>query len=160
MEKIVFLIILLTVGGALGYYLLFQDFDFGDSTNPTKQTQEKTVSTESPRLPEIQNIGKNEVFYTDSGYVPISVTIKAGETVKFINKSSKAFWPASALHPTHRVYPESGVEKCFTTEAETIFDACDELSPGSEWSFGFNETGTWRYHDHLSPRSVGTIVVE
>ncbi|MBI2453053.1 MAG: hypothetical protein HYV55_02385 [Parcubacteria group bacterium] len=108
-----------------------------------------------------QTAGSQTVIaYTDQGYSPASVNIKKGDTVVWKNESSKDMWPASAMHPTHTVYPGSGITKCNTAEQPTIFDACASVSPGSSWSFKFLQTGSWKFHDHLLPTNFGTINVE
>ncbi len=94
------------------------------------------------------------VEITSTGFSPATVTIKAGEKVAFVNKGSGLHWPASAVHPTHAMYPESG--GCIGSK----FDACKGLATNEEWSFTFNEKGSWNYHDHLNPSLTGTIVVE
>jgi plastocyanin len=95
-----------------------------------------------------------------NGFSPSTLVISKGDIVTFVNKDSMPHWPASALHSTHSIYPGSGIEKCGTSEQDTIFDACKGISPGKSWSFAFYETGTWSYHDHLDARLVGTITVE
>ena len=90
---------------------------------------------------------------TASGFSPSTLTITAGTTVTFVNSDTKERWPASAVHPTHRVYPESG--GCLGSK----FDACRGLAPGESWSFTFNQKGTWRYHDHLTTSLTGTVIV-
>lgn len=98
------------------------------------------------------------VKITSSGFSPKTLTVKAGTTVTFVNEDSNKHWPASAMHPTHTLYPGSGIDKCGT--GEEIFDACRGLAKGESFSFNFNEKGSWKYHDHLSVSSTGTIVVE
>ncbi|MBI2642691.1 MAG: hypothetical protein HYW97_02525 [Candidatus Wildermuthbacteria bacterium] len=100
------------------------------------------------------------VLYTDSGFAPQVFTIKQGEEVTFVNQSSNPMWAASAIHPTHKVYPGSDIAKCATGEASAIFDSCKGVASGEEWSFTFSEKGNWGYHDHLSPNMRGTIIVE
>ncbi|MEM5828182.1 MAG: cell wall-binding repeat-containing protein [Candidatus Aenigmatarchaeota archaeon] len=100
-----------------------------------------------------------EIVITDSGFQPEKLVVKKGTRVIFINQASREVWPASDYHPTHRLYPGSGIEKCGTPEEKNIFDACRGLKPGESWSFVFNEVGTWTYHDHLAPRFKGTIIV-
>ncbi len=95
------------------------------------------------------------VTFSDSGYSPSSVTIKKGQKVRFMNNSNRDFWPASAIHPTHSVYPQKSLSDCLGSS----FDACRATPPGGNWEFQFNEVGTWRYHDHLSANRTGTIVV-
>ncbi len=91
---------------------------------------------------------------TEDGFDPKTVTIKAGQIVIFKNSGTINQWPASAVHPTHAIYPEAG--GCIGS----AFDACKGLAPGESWSFQFNEKGSWNYHDHLNPSLVGTVKVE
>lgn len=88
------------------------------------------------------------------GFSPATLTIKQGETVQFINKDAQPHWPASAVHPTHTAYPETG--GCIGSK----FDACAVLKQNETFNFTFNQIGTWKYHDHLNPSLKGTIIVE
>lgn len=96
----------------------------------------------------------NTIEITASGFNPGTLTINAGETVTWINKGSSQAWPASAVHPTHKSYPETG--GCLGSK----FDACKRLKQGETYSFTFNQKGTWSYHDHLNSGSIGTIIVQ
>ena len=87
------------------------------------------------------------VTYTDSGFSPKLARIKLGDTVTFMNNSTKMMWIASAPHPTHTNYPE--------------FDAKKGYGAGEAYSFTFDDkTGSFNFHDHLAPTNFGTIVVE
>ena len=99
------------------------------------------------------------VIHMDGGFDPKEVTIKQGETVIFENIGKDRHWPASNIHPTHRLYPGSGIEKCGTDEEERIFDACRGLNPGGSYSFTLNKPGLWRFHDHLIPSHKGSVTV-
>ncbi len=101
-----------------------------------------------------------EITYTDAGFSPSPFTIKAGDTVRFLNNSSQAFWPASAMHPMHTGYPGSDIKKCGTTEGQVMFDACTSHMQGASWSFRFMEQGKWNYHDHLNASKYGSVIVE
>lgn len=90
--------------------------------------------------------GGKVVRIEDDGFHPQTLTIDAGDTVKFENKSSDDAWPASNVHPTHLLYPG--------------FDAKKPLLPGDSYSFTFTKTGSWGYHNHLEPDVQGTIVVK
>lgn len=100
------------------------------------------------------------VEITSKGFSPKTLTISQGDTVKFINKDIEKHWPASDVHPTHTKYPGSGIDKCDTLDEYYIFDACRGFAQGEEFSFPFDEIGTWKYHDHLNPEIKGTIIVE
>lgn len=100
------------------------------------------------------------VKITASGFEPKSITISSGDTVTWMNEGSSESWPASAVHPTHTVYPNSDIKKCGTSEKQNIFDACMGIKTGQTYSFKFTEKGSWNYHDHLKPSFWGTVVVE
>jgi plastocyanin len=90
--------------------------------------------------------GGDVVKFTDNGFEPSTLTVSSGDTVKFENKSSDDFWPASNVHPTHLLYPG--------------FDAKKPVLPGDSYSFTFTKKGSWGYHNHLEPDVQGTIVVK
>ena len=100
------------------------------------------------------------VEMTSGGFSPSALTVSVGDTVTFVNKGTEEHWPASARHPTHKVYPGSDIEKCGTSEESITFDACREIAPGESYKFTFYEKGTWAYHDHLNTGLFGKIIVE
>jgi len=124
-----------------------------ETQEPMEEEQTAPTETDEEVMPT-----DNTVRITSSGFEPKTLTVKAGTTVTFVNEDSNKHWPASAMHPTHTVYPGSDINKCGSDE--TIFDACKGLEQGESFSFTFNEKGSWKYHDHLSVSSTGTIVVE
>ena len=77
------------------------------------------------------------ILINDGGFNPVELSIKKGETVTFSNVGENEHWPASAIHPTHQVYPE--------------FDPKKGLEEGEEWTFTFKRAGVWEMHDHLFP---------
>lgn len=95
------------------------------------------------------------ITYTDDGYAPREVTIKKGGTVRWLNESGVDMWPASAVHPTHSLYPEKSESDCLGSS----FDACEEMPPGSAWEFTFREVGDWKFHDHIRPSHTGAVHV-
>ncbi len=105
-------------------------------------------------------VSKNIITYTDSGYAPNIITIKKGETVTWKNESGNSMWTASAVHPTHTVYPGTNIANCGTSAGSNQFDACGEVAPGQSWSFKFDNVGTWGYHNHRKAFDWGKVVVE
>lgn len=86
------------------------------------------------------------VNYTGSGFSPNTVTINAGDTVRFVNTGqTAAVWPASNPHPIHTDAPG--------------FDARRPLDTGGSYSFTFTRAGTFGYHNHLNLAQTGTVVV-
>jgi len=123
---------------------------YGDQlTQPTTPSGTGQEQTTQPTPP-----AENTVEITSSGFSPNTLTITAGDTVAFVNKDTNSHWPASAVHPTHTLYPESG--GCLGS----TFDACKGLAQEEAFSFKFDQKGTWKYHDHLNPGLTGTIVVQ
>lgn len=81
-----------------------------------------------------------------AGFDPKNVTIALGDTVRFVNENTVPHWPASAIHPTHEIYP--------------TFDAKKPIPAGEGWLFTFDRKGIWRFHDHLYPDMTGSVTVE
>lgn len=107
-----------------------------------------------------QKVENAVIRYRGGVYVPNSVHIAVGQKVVWINEDAEeAFWPASNIHPTHAGYPGSDIKKCGTAQQEHIFDACEELPYGAEYSFVFDTPGRWRYHDHINPQATGVVLV-
>ncbi|OHA63687.1 MAG: hypothetical protein A2842_01305 [Candidatus Wildermuthbacteria bacterium RIFCSPHIGHO2_01_FULL_48_25] len=147
------MVLALVVGGA--YYFQQQNQGEPSQGNEAAEQNQQQEENPSPGL-----IASAVVLYTDSGFVPQIFIVQLGETVTFVNGSTSPMWPATAVHPTHQVYPGSDINKCNTAEEKNIFDACGGIEPNQEWSFTFEEKGSWGYHDHLNPSRRGTIVVE
>ncbi len=156
------------VGGA-GYF-----FSVGNNLVPPATTQDQVaVQENTDDSGTAESLGVNEIVtvetirsggskehtveITDSGYSPKELTIKAGDTVTFVNDGGSS-WPATDAHPTHTLYPGSDIAKCGSGAA--MFDSCGEIAKGGSWSFKFDEVGEWGYHDHLRPSLRGTITVQ
>lgn len=105
----------------------------------------------------VEGSEENIIEMTVSGFKPSVLVVSKGETVLFKSTDGTKRWPASNIHPVHTVYPGSNISKCDSAEESQIFDACAEVS---EYSFTFNEAGSWNYHDHTNPTKTGTIIVE
>ena len=105
------------------------------SAGCAQQTQtEKTAETTA-----------NVITIRGFAFNPPALTIKAGTTVTWVNEDSAPHIIASDPHPTHTDLP--GL-------------VSGELSGGQNYSFIFNETGTFTYHCHVHPSMKGTIIVE
>jgi len=169
MKKILLTIIVLVV--VLVSWMLLknkEDVMVNTSTTTVSPTPDSTPSTGSVQasLPQVTPtsvvspvVSKNIITYTDSGYTPNPITIKKGEAVIWKNESSNPMWTASAMHPTHKVYPGTDISACGTQTLMPMFDACAGVASGQSWSFTFNNVGTWGYHNHLNSSKFGKVVV-
>lgn len=158
MNKKIAIVIIMIIAIA-GIYLLWKSPRVQAPTIETSQvsnTKTSLTTTENNKetATTSQPANQNVITYTNIGYAPNTFTIQAGETIIYKNNSSLAMWPASAMHPTHAVYPTTG--GCLGS----TFDACKGIQPGESWSFKFDVAGNWKYHDHLKPSFFGTIIVK
>lgn len=79
------------------------------------------------------------------GFAPGKVYISRNTRVTFKSNAGAPFWPASAVHPSHGVYP--------------AFDPRRPLEPDEAWSFVFDKDGHWDFHNHLDATETGVIIV-
>lgn len=95
--------------------------------------------------PEIVQDGKTITILED-GFVPESLTVPVGTTVRFVNQDAYWHWPASDPHPSHTFYSE--------------LDPRKPIGPNTTWEVTLTNAGTWGIHDHLAPYITGTITVQ
>ncbi len=86
------------------------------------------------------------VTITKNGFNPQTILINKGETVGWINEDSKAHQPASNPYPIN-----NGLAG---------FDAKKPLKKGEIYTFTFEKSGTFGYHDQLHPTTNGSVVVK
>lgn len=113
------------------------------------KSEETTVENEAqPNDDEVEFEGEDgenvehKIVYTGSVFDPEELTVSLGDKVTFINNGDGNMQVASDDHPAH-------------TDLEDF--ESDILEPGDEYSYIFDEAGTWGYHDHLNPSNTGTI---
>jgi plastocyanin len=73
-----------------------------------------------------------------SGFVPTSVNINSGDSIRWVNVDTV----------NHQVVSDRG-----------LF-ASSVLRPGQTYTRAFNQGGTYRYHDGLEPAEKGSVVVK
>ena len=86
------------------------------------------------------------VTMVPEGFSPTTLTIKKGDTVRFINQDTRPRWPASGMHPTHLICQG--------------FDALRGIASGEVYEFTFKEAKICPMHDHLMPGLRGLVTVE
>ncbi|MBI2632509.1 hypothetical protein HYW75_05885 [Candidatus Pacearchaeota archaeon] len=158
---VIVIIALLIIGGFI-YYSATGSNSGTKNVNTAGSTLKVSGEENSivPANQDAESAKEHTIEILSSGFSPSSLEINAGDSVTWVNKDSSEHWPASAMHPTHTVYPGSDIKKCGTAEQSKIFDACNGLSEGESWSFTFNEKGSWNYHDHLFSGRFGKIIVK
>ena len=110
-------------------------------TNTTTNTQTQQSSTGSS---DQQN--GTTITYDGKAFNPASITVKKGTAVTWTNNSDKSLHVASNPHPTH-----TGLSG---------FDALKEMKKGECYTYTFDKTGSFGYHNHLNTSAGGTVTVE
>lgn len=95
------------------------------------------------------------VVYDGTSFSPSEVTIKKGGTVTFTSTGAN-MWIASGPHPAHTGYDATVLAVHCAVGAIPSFDQC---KAGSSYSFTFDKTGTWPYHNHLNATVFGKVIV-
>lgn len=150
-NTLLFLGAIILIGG--GYF--FYSRSGGTSTPAYTETKESPGLGVTGAAADSTDPYDVTITYTDEGYTPSEISIKKGQRVRFLNQSSSETWPASAVHPTHTLYPEKESTNCLGSS----FDACKGLKTGEFFDFTFNYAGEWRYHDHVHAYHTGVITV-
>ncbi len=89
-------------------------------------------------------------------FSPAVITVKQGQTVTFLDNDGSGMWVASDDHPTHAKYAGTPMKEHCPDASGLKFDQC---SKGVSYSFTFQKTGTWGFHNHEHPEAKGTITV-
>ena len=111
--------------------------------SPTTQT-ENTPRAESQVVADGSTV---IVTYTDSGFIPPVVEVRAGGNVTFINSSSKPMWVTSENHPTAKGQIYRG------------FDQGKSVAKGETYTFNFTQVGVWGYKNLNLDKHLGAISV-
>lgn len=146
----------IAIGGLIVIiFIAIGAFAFGGNTTDVVQEGDITGTSlegsepvnDTPDAPILPSATKTvTVTYSDTGFSPKTVMIAKGDTVRFVNESSRRMWVASDLHPTHDIYP--------------AFDDKKAIEKGQVYTFVFDQIGTWNYHDHARASMVGTVIVK
>lgn len=109
------------------------------ATTPANDTSTDTTSTQPPVD------AASTITYSNDGFSPASLTVKAGTTITVKNDSARILQFNSNPHPEH------------TDEGELNVGV---VSPGKTKTFTVTKAGTHGFHNHLNDSHTGTIVVE
>ncbi len=145
MSKLWWIIIALVIVGGGAWLYTKNKSETTVPQTPVIEEQKEATTEETPKEEVMEGTTVVEISYTDTGFEPATVEIEVGDTVRFVNKSSRMMWVASAIHPTHVLLPG--------------FDQLEGVDVGGRYSFTFDKVGEWKYHNHLSPTMTGTVVV-
>ncbi len=106
---------------------------------------------------ETEDASEDTVKYTANGFQPETVTVEPGEEVTWKDEAPGDMWVAVDQHPSHTQYDGTTTNQHCPDPNNSVFDQC---TSGNEYSFTFEEPGTYSYHNHLASSDTGTVVVE
>lgn len=131
-KYLVGLVVIILLG--FGAYFLFRNQAVAPSpVSPASVTPNSNQQTQTA------------VTLTASGFAPATLTIKAGQTVTWINQSGQEATVNSNPHPVHTDYPPLNL---------------GSFANGASLQLTFPTPGTYGYHNHLNPSESGTIIVQ
>lgn len=139
-KGIVSLFIILAALAILGGYFYIK------ATKPELINKIPLPFTKQPPTTQTKPYEQAQISISEDGFVPGTITIKAGTQVTWTNTDKSSHQVASDPHPIH-----SGL-----ADLES-----PALLTNDSYSFVFEEVGSFTYHDHLNPLKFrGTVVVE
>ncbi len=153
-------VVIILLGGLVVTFMRATPVASNPSASPEPIPNPEPTPAAPPPAPPPAAANQAVITYTDSGFSPNTLTVKAGTTATFKNQSSEPFWPASNVHPSHMAYDGTSMAEHCQNPTSNAFDACVGVQPGASWTFTFNKIGTWSYHDHLNPGMRGSITVQ
>jgi plastocyanin len=159
--KTVWIVLIVVLVAAGAWYALSPKPASAPSETATT-TQESTAADTASGSEEDGGPAFAVITLTDSGFSPASVTVAVGETVRFVNDSSRGMWVASDNHPTHTEYDGTSTrEHCVDGKDTTgTFDECSAAANGDFWDYTFQKAGTFGFHNHVSASNTGTVIVK
>lgn len=122
----------------LGGFFYFQSHSVVTPVVAPEETSTPIPPTPSPYPSASNTANQNLVTITSTGFSPTNITIKAEDSINWLNQDSKN-------HQVDSDPPLSGVNL---------------LSPNQQTSFQFSTPGTYHFHDHLNPHFQTTVLVK
>lgn len=121
--------------------------EMGSDTNGASFDAVAEATTTATTTPE------RIVSYIDAGFDPKTLTVNAGETVRFENNGAYDL----------QVFTDAITRGATTTMPEgcdeNVLAGCEPVSPGDSWSYTFSSPGTLGYHNNIDPTRTGTVRV-
>ena len=86
------------------------------------------------------------ISYDNTGFHPAEFRVKAGTSVRFINKSTRTMLVSSVYKDGARTYPE--------------FEQRSSAGRGGYFDFNFSKKGEWGFSNVNAPNDYGLVIVE
>lgn len=140
---IVAVVVVLAIAALIAFIFMNQKTS---APQPNNESDATNIEAETPTgEPTDGTPDSATITFTDDGFLPSTLTVKAGTEVTVKNDSSRSVQFSSDNHPTH------------TKQSELNLAV---LEPGESATFTPTQTGAWGFHDHLNASETGTLTVE
>lgn len=114
------------------------------STKKTVTPSSPAVKTTVAPAPRQTSDGTYIVSYTNSGFVPASITIKVGKSVHFVNNSTRAM---------------SITTTTTSNQDQAAFNQGKTVGQGGTYDFTFTAPGEWWYMNRNNQSDIAKIIV-
>ena len=132
--------------GALTIFVLIGGYVYLQKTTVMVQPAQNKNPEVVPAIVEMPAHKMYTVAYTDAGYTPKEITIKAGDMVVFDNQSKNEMMTAFGEHASHDEYPDK--------------KAHPSVKAGEKTTITFPNAGTFAYHNHHAEENEGSVTVQ
>lgn len=144
MKAVVIIVVIIAILG--GGAAVLSKGSNKDSNTPAQTSAAVSTPTSSSTTPAASDqTTENTITYTDNGFTPATLTVKAGTKITVKNASSQPLQFDSDPHPEHTDDPEINI---------------GSIDPGQSQTITVTKTGSHGYHNHLNADDTGTLVVE
>jgi plastocyanin len=141
MKNIIIILSAILIIAGVAYTLLKEDDQKTD--NPASQSTSQNNVQDSQDTDSTSDSAA--ITFDGNAFSPETLNVNVGDTITVKNDSSRTIQFDSDPHPAHTDNTDLNV---------------DTIRAGQSKSFSVTRTGTFGYHDHLSPGVTGTIVVK
>jgi plastocyanin len=135
MKTVIAVIVVLVVLGG-GYALLKNNNDSSSGSMPNISNSKSSTSSSNVA---VKPVATDTVSISDFAFASADITVKKGTTVNWTNNDTVG----------HTVTENDG----------KAGPKSDTLQKGDNYTFTYNEAGTFKYHCSIHPEMTGTVIV-
>lgn len=121
------------------------DIAAGSTTTPSQSNQAPTATaTKKDSAAFLARDGVYVIQYTNNGFVPRSIQIPQGKSIRFINMSTHGM----------RIFSDN-----MTDPKLAELNQSKTVGNGGTYTFSFVYSGVWAFHNEVQPSDSGNVVV-
>lgn len=145
MKIAVIIVVILAILGGGAAVLSKNNPKINNQPTTTSTPASSNLSTNTNPSANTDQTGATTITYSNNGFSPSTLTVKAGTIITIKNTSSRLMQFDSDPHPAHTDDPELNA---------------GSIVPGDSKTITVTVTGSHGYHNHLNPSDTGTLIVQ